>query len=364
MPMPKNLVLCCDGTWDSADQEKDPNTGEICVSNVLKIAVRMKKRTEAGKLQIVYYDQGVGSSGNLLDRVGGGAFGEGLEMNINDVYRFLVANYEPGDAIYLIGFSRGAYTARSIAGMIRRCGILRRECVREYPDAKELYKSGVQSNDPRAQQFRKDNCIEDNTPIQCIAVWDTVGSVGIPVHGFEGFNEQKYGFLDTTLSSAVSYAFHGLAVDERRGPFKPTLWVSQPTPAQQPNVQQVWFAGVHSDVGGGYPEHGLSDLALNWILDCLQTAGAEPDPAVIKSLGTKPDPMQKTHNSLKGLFVVDTFDRQIGTTQFKTEYLHRSLIQKWRDDKSYRPKPLAPLKERLEALGAGPLDQTIYPVAP
>src|SRR5262249_43985051 len=138
------LVLCCDGTWNSADQAEVD--GELCVTNVLKIATRLKKRNDAGELQIVYYDQGVGT-GNVLDRVQGGAFGEGLEANINDSYRFLVANYELGDAIYLFGFSRGAYTARSIAGMIRRCGILRRDAVKLYPKAKELYRSGVKATD-------------------------------------------------------------------------------------------------------------------------------------------------------------------------------------------------------------------------
>ena len=355
--MAKNLVLCCDGTWDSADQEK--KNGELCVSNVLKIAVRMKKRTANGNLQIVYYDNGVGS-GNALDKIEGGAFGEGLDANVNDVYRFLIANYEPGDAIHLIGFSRGAYTARSIAGMIRRCGILRRECVKQYPEAKALYRSGVKSSDPTAVKFRKDFAIEDDTAIQCVAVWDTVGALGIPVRGFAGFNEEKYGFLDTTLSSAVKFAFHALSVDERRGPFKPTLWVSQPVAGQ--TVQQAWFAGVHSDIGGGYPEHGLSDLTLNWIMDCLRTAGAETDPAVVAALGTKPDPMQAIHNSLKGIFRLDTFDRQIGATQFKTEYFHQSLVQKWKAQPAYRPKSLKAHEARLQALAAGPLPDAIYPV--
>jgi uncharacterized protein (DUF2235 family) len=359
--MPKNLVLCCDGTWDSADQAADPKTGELCVSNVLKIAVRLKKVTSAGKLQIVYYDQGVGT-GNVLDKIGGGAFGDGLEANINDVYRFLIANYEPGDAIYLFGFSRGAYTARSIAGMIRRCGIITRENVRKYPDAKALYRSGVNSGDPKAVQFRKDFAIEDSTPVQCIGVWDTVGALGIPVHGFSSFNESKYGFLDTTLSSAVKFAFHALSVDERRGPFKPTLWDSAPAAGQ--TVQQAWFAGVHSDIGGGYPEHGLSDLALEWMLDCAALAGAEPDPAVVGALGAKPDAKQTPHNSLKGLFRVNTFDRQVGAT--KTESFHRSLVEKWRDGNAdgskYRPKPLQAHAARLDALAAGALNDVLYPV--
>src|SRR5438876_7463074 len=178
--MAKSLVLCCDGTWDSADQGKDKTTGELCVSNVLKIAVRLKKRTAAGALQIVYYDQGVGT-GNILDKIGGGAFGDGLEANINDVYRFLIANYEPGDAVFLFGFSRGAYTARSIAGMIRRCGILRRENVRQYPEAKALYRKGVVATSDEATTFRKSFAIEDETPVRCIGVWDTVGALGLPI---------------------------------------------------------------------------------------------------------------------------------------------------------------------------------------
>jgi uncharacterized protein (DUF2235 family) len=356
----KNLVLCCDGTWDSADQAADPKTGEICVSNVLKIAVRLKKRTAAGVLQVVYYDQGVGT-GNVLDKIGGGAFGDGLEANINDVYRFLIANYEPGDAIYLFGFSRGAYTARSIGGMIRRCGILTRENVRKYPNAKALYRSGVKSSDPAAVQFRKDFAIEDSTPIHCIGVWDTVGALGIPVHAFDGFNEKKFSFLDTSLSSAVTFAFHALSVDERRGPFKPTLWDSQPAAGQ--TVQQAWFAGVHSDIGGGYPEHGLSDLALDWMLDCAAKAGAEPDPAVVAALPTKPDASQAIHTSLKGFFRANAIDRQVGATQFGTEYFHQSLVAKWRDDKTYRPKPLQPHAARLDALAAAPLSETVYPVA-
>src|SRR5437762_3114989 len=147
------IVLCCDGTWDDADSEKDPKTGEICVSNVLKFAVRCAKKAKDGSLQIVYYDQGVGT-GNVLDKLGGGAFGEGLQANINDVYRFLIANYTPGDKIYIVGFSRGAYTARSIAGMIRRCGILERENVRSYPDAKALYRKGVDAASDEAKKFR------------------------------------------------------------------------------------------------------------------------------------------------------------------------------------------------------------------
>ena len=123
-----SLVICCDGTWNSADQvTKD---GNPCVTNVLKLAVRTrKKKKKDGALQIVYYDQGVGT-GNAADRLLGGAFGDGLVANVIDSYRFLIANYDPKDDIYIFGFSRGAYTARCIAGLVSRCGILKRDSVR------------------------------------------------------------------------------------------------------------------------------------------------------------------------------------------------------------------------------------------
>jgi uncharacterized protein (DUF2235 family) len=364
-----SIVLCCDGTWNSADQAKKKlvvdgkMVEELCVTNVLKLACRVAKRRADGPLQIVYYDQGVGT-GNLADRIGGGAFGDGLESNINDAYRFLVANYEPGDSIYLFGFSRGAYTARSIAGMIRRCGILRRDAVRQYPDAKMLYRRGVMADHPDAVKFRTDNAIEADTPIHCVGVWDTVGALGIPLRAFGAWNQKEYQFHDTGLSRAVKFAFHALAIDEHRQPFLPTLWETAPDPGQ--TVQQVWFAGAHSDVGGGYPEHGLSDLALDWMLAAAQTAGLEIDGGVVGKLPTAPDSKQKVHDSKSAIYTFSGADRTVGGTKFKTEYFHKSIVERWRDgaiDGKYRPKPLQPHAVRLDALAKGPLNDAIYPVS-
>jgi uncharacterized protein (DUF2235 family) len=362
-----SIVICCDGTWNSADQEKKKvvvkgqEVEELCVTNVLKIACRLCKKKKDGALQIVYYDQGVGT-GNLVDRIGGGAFGDGMTANINDTYRFLVANYEPGDSIYLFGFSRGAYTARSIAGMIRRCGILRRDAVRQYPEARALYASGTPATDPIAIKFREANAIETETPIQCVGVWDTVGALGVPLGVFEGLNEKKYEFLDTSLSPVVKFAFHALAVDEHRKPFLPTLWATEPAAGQ--TLQQVWFAGAHSDVGGGYPQQGLSDLALDWMMDSAKSAGLEVDDDVRRTLGTAPDHKQDVHISLHGAQVVlGAADRQVGATNFKSEYFHRSLVERWRDRPDYRPNPLQPHTARLDALAKGPLNAEIYPIA-
>jgi uncharacterized protein (DUF2235 family) len=355
--MASNIVICCDGTWNSADQEAVK--GELCVTNVLKIACRLKKETAAGALQIVYYDQGVGT-GNVLDRVVGGAFGEGLEANINDAYRFLIANYEPGDKLYIFGFSRGAYTARSLCGMIRRCGILKRDKVREYPKAKAIYRTTRSADDPAAVEFRKGAAIETDTPIQCVGVWDTVGALGIPLRAFGRQNREKYEFLDTRLSKAVKFAFHALAIDEHRGTFKPTLWDSQPVAGQ--TVQQVWFAGAHSDVGGGYPEHSLSDIALDWMMESATMAGLELDPDVIFALKPRnpPDPLQKAHDSKKGFYNLQPgLERPVGA--FSTEYFHQRLIERWQKDPSYRPKSLEPHAVKLKSISTaagGP----IYPV--
>jgi len=352
-----SLVICCDGTWNSADQESVD--GNPCVTNVLKLACRVAKEKADHSLQIVYYDQGVGT-GNVLDHFLGGAFGDGLEANIHDAYRFLIANYEPGDQIYIFGFSRGAYTARSLAGMIRHCGILRRDKVREYPKAKEIYRTTKMSTDAAAVAFRQEAAIEPDTPIQCVGVWDTVGALGIPIHILGTRSKSDYEFLDTRLSRSVKFAFHALAVDEHRRPFKPTLWDENPPETEQ-TVKQVWFAGAHSNVGGGYPETGLSDITLLWMIESAKTAGLEFDGVVMKALDTHPDLTQKARDSRTALYKVEpALDRTIGAN--KTEYLHRSLIERWRDVGDYRPNPLKPLEARLKALAAAPVTDEIYPV--
>jgi len=355
-----SLVICCDGTWNSADQETV--NGDPCVTNVLKIACRVAKEKPDGTLQIVYYDQGVGT-GNVLDHYVGGAFGDGLEANIHDAYRFLIANYEIGDDIYIFGFSRGAYTARSLAGMVRRCGILRRDKVRQYPKAKEIYRSTKAATDAPAVAFRAESAIEPDTPIHCIGVWDTVGALGIPIHVLGMRSKSDYEFLDTRLSRSVRFAFHALAVDEHRRPFEPTLWqVTAPDPGQV--VRQVWFAGAHSDVGGGYPEAGLSDITLRWMIESATSAGLQFDAKVINALDTHENPVQDVHDSRTALYRVEpALDRAVGGTPFNTEYFHQSLVQRWRDRKDYRPKPLQPHTAKLDALAAGAIADPIYPVA-
>ena len=328
----KRIVLCCDGTWNSADQEKN---GTPCPTNVVKLGYRLAKR--AGDVpQVIYYDQGVGT-GNTLDRMTGGAFGEGLEENIHDAYRFLVANYEPGDELYLFGFSRGAFTVRSIGGMIRKCGILERRAVRYYRDAIELYRNEQHPDDAACVSFRKDYGLQETTAIRMIGVWDTVGSLGIPLRGLRWLTRREHQFHDTELSGSVEIACHALAIDERRAPFAPTLWDYKPKPGQQ--VEQVWFCGAHSDVGGGYAETGLSDIALEWMIGRARAAGLAFDDAAMAAYPLKPDPRGEIHDSKTGLYRLTAgIDRAIGADP--TQSVHPSVRTRWDADPGYRPTSL------------------------
>ncbi|HEX6266363.1 MAG TPA: DUF2235 domain-containing protein [Burkholderiales bacterium] len=351
----KRLVLCCDGTWNRADQEHD---GAPCPTNVVKLAYRVAKRDPAGTPQIIFYEQGVGT-GNALDRFSGGAFGDGLEDNILDVYRFLVGNYEPGDEIFLFGFSRGAFTARSIVGMVRKCGILACKHARHYREALGLYRNGDRPADPEPVRFRTRCCAYGDQSIQVrfMGVWDTVGALGIPVRGLRAL-KKKYEFHDTELSGMVDEACHALAIDEHRAPFAPALWEDKVKEGQK--VEQVWFCGAHSDVGGGYErsrdgngrlEAQLADISLDWMLGKAQGAGLELDPEVVEANPLVLEPLAMIHNSKTGFYrIVPEFDRLIGLATIdkvqtdkpdSTQQLHPSVLARWDTDPKYRPEALA-----------------------
>jgi uncharacterized protein (DUF2235 family) len=337
----KRLVLCCDGTWNRADQEIDDVP---CPTNVVRLALRVAKR-DGATAQVIYYDQGVGT-GNVVDRLSGGAFGEGLEENIHDAYRFLVADYEPGDEIFLFGFSRGAFTVRSLAGMIRKCGILRRESVHHYRAAVQLYRDANRPDTPVPMEFREKHSLSGPDPIDIrfLGVWDTVGALGIPLRGLRWLTRREHQFHDTELSKSVRFAYHALAIDERRAPFQPTLWTYKPKPGQA--VEQVWFCGAHSDVGGGYRERGLSDLALEWIVAKASAVGLALDSGALNAYPLSPNCMDKVHNSRRGFYrLAPGTERTIGLageTQDPTQCLHQSVRDRWDRDPDYRLASLRP----------------------
>jgi uncharacterized protein (DUF2235 family) len=346
----KRLILCCDGTWNRADQEQGHTP---CPTNVVELAFRVAKR-DGDMPQIVYYDQGVGT-GNLVDRLSGGALGEGLLDNIHDAYRFLIGNYEPGDELFLFGFSRGAFTIRSLSGMIRKCGILRRDAVSKYREARFLYRNPeIRPDDQPAADFREERsvCGAGDIPIRFVGVWDTVGSLGIPLRGFRWFTRRHYQFHDTELSRCVKTACHALALNERRAPFVPTLWEYVPKEGQ--TVRQVWFCGAHSDVGGGYAQRWLSDIALEWMMERAGEAGLVFDPAVAKAYPLRPDYQAEIHRSMRSFYrLTRGVDRVVGfranpladpeqhaRLPDPTQSVHDSVRQRWDEDPEFRPPGL------------------------
>lgn len=257
----KRLVICCDGTWNKPENEN--------VTNIEKIARTIETGTgRSGDVQqLVQYISGVGANWYWFDRMLGGAFGLGLFANVTKAYRFLALNYEPGDEIFVFGFSRGAYTARSLVGMIGRVGLLTCDALiaDKLPEAVDRYRQhqgkGRAFGSSNAE-FIRDHC---NAPeVKFLGVFDTVGALGVP-----GALSSRHRFHNVKLSDAVVCARHALAIDERRIKFEPSLWeIDESSPHDQADrVKQVWFEGVHSDAGGGYGDTGLSDTALLWMAE-------------------------------------------------------------------------------------------------
>ena len=308
----KNIALFCDGTWQQIDQAYP--------TNVALLARCVAPKDGNGKPQFVYYDDGVGVSQGVLDfatHILGGALGQGLDYKIAHAYAFLCLNYEPGDRIFIFGFSRGAYTARSLGGLLRWAWILRRENASLAQHAMELYRShppkgtddaAEQAFKDRMQAFREAYCYpsgpftdpknydpEDpsslmpNDPnscawIQYLGVWETVGSLGIPDNlPLASEVNEKYQFYDTELSSFVRSARHAVSIDEKRITFTPTLWTNIPDQNDHAGAtelayelrpyQQTWFPGTHGGVGGGSNDDGLSLAAMLWIAEGATRAG-------------------------------------------------------------------------------------------
>lgn len=265
-----NLIVCCDGTWNTAD---DREAGVPSPTNVVKIFNAIEKAENGGLVQRAYYHPGVGTEGSKFDKFMGGAVGDGLEKNNKSAYKWLAQNYRAGDNIYIFGFSRGAYTARYVAGIICSYGLT--DFSTKTPSDETMWQQVDRifeacRNDPKPQSLSNltffhtpsGESPQDRMMIHFLGVWDTVGSLGIPddmalLNLLDSIGSHQ--FRNTQLSNNVRHARHAVAIDERRQSFTPTLWDNV---VVHPDAKQIWFAGVHSDVGGGYLQTGLSDIAL------------------------------------------------------------------------------------------------------
>jgi uncharacterized protein (DUF2235 family) len=254
----KNLILCLDGTWSDADSAA-PQT------NIAIIAEITDPRPAGGVEQRVYYDAGVGTGG-VLDRILGGAFGRGLSANALAAYRFLSQFYRPGDNIYVFGFSRGAFTARSLCGFLSASGLLTEDACNEanLEFAWDYYRTAPKARFP-ADRARLRRITYPDPRIKFLGVFDTVGALGIPRGFMSRLSRRAIQFHDADVSSIVDFCCHALAIDEQRMEFEAAVW-TEPRHRKYRAVEQAWFPGSHANVGGGCEDSGLSDLALDWML--------------------------------------------------------------------------------------------------
>ena len=331
--MKKRIVICADGTWSRP--EKNPK--KDFPTNVLKLARAIQPIDNEGVAQQVFYDWGIGS---YYDPIIGGATGKGLHKNIMDDYRYIVQNYSPGDELYLFGFSRGAYTIRCLCGMINNCGILKRPEAPLIQEAFDLYKKSGKAFAPKGEKsikFRNQHAHEKKE-VKFVGVWDTVGAMGIPI-SFLGLFDDKDEFYDTKIGSNVTIARHALAIDEQRVDFKPTIWL----PREHMDIQQVWFAGAHCDIGGNYkPDKDgtvLSDNALAWMIREAEKAGLKIEdhlPDIIKE-----NPLAKLHKSRRHFYrIKEAYERPIDHSKGEV-LIHESVKTRWEHDRKYRPKNLS-----------------------
>lgn len=379
----RRLIFCCDGTWNHIESAYP--------TNVLKLARAIPSVANDGTSQVVFYLEGVGTgrgTGKIaqkIDRLGGGMFGWGLLHNVVEAYKNLVFNYNLGDEIYIFGFSRGAYTARSLAGLIRSVGILDRDRIHMLPKAIKLYQHRGPTGHPDVPEncaFRWENSksvttgsaervwrklhhpemnLADVLPLKItyLGVWDTVGAMGVPSFLWVSklFNK-KYTFHDFALSSSVASARHAIAVDESRATFPDAPWDNlDDLNARQPDgdglpYQQLWFPGDHGSIGGGGDITGLSDAAFLWV-----TAGALAKGLVL-SHGLL-EATEKTVNHAAPLVNVSspkwsftswamsmvTKDRD-GPQLLAN--VSQSAKKRWAEDSKYRPRTLSKVAISLD----------------
>jgi uncharacterized protein (DUF2235 family) len=310
--------------------------------------VRAITPDDRGIAQIVHYHEGVGT-GNLVDRIAGGGAGVGLSASVKACYGFLVDNYREHDEIFLFGFSRGAYVVRSLGGLIGAVGILRKLEMDRFSDMWSWYWQEKDERKPEVLDGIAPRRYQD-VEIECIGVWDTVGALGIPG---SRFCAQAFAFHDTGLGAHVRHAFQALAMDERRGNFQGAVWVpldpdrpqppgapasapadqgAAPGPAQV--LKQVWFPGVHSNVGGGYQHHGLSDTTFLWMLSELidhKLLGLDPD-CILRALDPNvpaeeyPAGVLEDSNTTFWKLIGSPVPRPVGIIS-ETEWVHESA---WR----------------------------------
>lgn len=364
----KRLIVCCDGTWQSQDNEIPTNVLKIAQAIKPKGKFKDENKQEIEIPQVLYYDGGIGavpsrggtqsllkSVGDSIEKLGGGAFGWWIDEKIEEAYIFLCLNYEPGDEIYLFGFSRGAYTVRSLVGLISCSGLLKRPDINKTAEAYRIYRIDDEHRcEEKAGEFRHNNDIHESVKITFLGCWDTVGSLGIPNFTSmllvdEVFNV-RYQFHDNDLSSIIENARHAIAIDERTPGFDVAIMI--PGEGFKGTLEQVWFPGTHACVGGGEKEtRGLSNAALKWMADEALEVGldwnlnlAENTDYINYKTYFKSDFVLDSWG-IRGRDIIDLNNRlkeSPNGLEFDLDHsFHESVQQRWCDPNiEYRPRNL------------------------
>ncbi|CAE6362832.1 unnamed protein product [Rhizoctonia solani] len=342
---PKRIIVCCDGTWQDGIIQRQT----WMYSNVLKLARCINHedmRYDPPIHQIVFYQAGIGSEQNIYSRYVDGTTGASLAEKVQEAYAFIAHNYSPGDEVFLFGFSRGAYTARMVAGFIGWIGILDRTAMDSFADIFIATQKKCKAQD-EAENRRCDDALapfkeicddgrrradfsHDKFTIKCVGVWDTVGSLGLPTIITRGSAKmhQLFDFPDNLLGPHVERAYHAMSLNEDREDFQTTKFYQTKKGKERGQIlQQVWFAGQHSDVGGGWQDHDLSDIALMWMIANIEDM-ISIDFKYAKALPRPVAPWgeQLPHSSQSGIYKLGgTIERQPSTNPATHERMHESV---------------------------------------
>jgi uncharacterized protein (DUF2235 family) len=331
--MARNVILLFDGTWNNVKDK----------TNVEHMLESIDSTGEEDPAQPMRYVRGVGTSWDTW--LTGGLFGRGLSQNIQAGYAWLAGKYAPGDRVFVFGFSRGAYSARSCVGLIRKCGLPKSADPALVEQAYALYRDKkVAPEDAKAAAFRAAHSHEIR--VRFIGVWDTVGALGVPLSGVP-FSKAYYRWHDTSLSKIVDYGYHAIAVDERRADYKPAVWTNDGNRKKPENIdiEQRWFVGAHSNVGGGYektPADCLPKVALRWMQDKAEAAGLK----LRAKVAVEPSDCFAAVNDSYKEFVLGAYAlfskpyvRRFG--EGVNETVDSSVWARWRHERAYRPASLA-----------------------
>jgi len=372
-PIKKRVVVFLDGTWNIVNDN----------TNVWRLKSLCAPTGADGLEQHIYYSAGVGTKFGQIVR--GGMFGYGLNDEVIDAYEWLIEQYEIGDELFIFGFSRGAYTARSLSGLISKCGLLTAGAPLS---VNELYDRYRLASKPRTIREliadrdagkTQDFSLEEQwilkyalaIDIDFIGVWDTVGALGLPFGNLPWLGRSDMNFLNTGLRISNRFAFHALAIDEHRAAFAPTLWTVDAPQKESPprsrilaQVEQRWFVGAHANVGGGYQADLLPQVPLKWMMDKAALHGLTFRRDVELDGHPEASPVCDSYAEfMHGAYKLATRDkpfyRPIGDDPAKSsatslrytinETIDGSVFDRWRADVSYRPLNLVRWAEKYKA---------------